>query len=160
MSENNVASRALIRAALAGKVDPEYAAVLADKHAGRVQFTDTDIDEPISARPPMNTNTEPNVPTFDATKSLQNAVRDFRQKLIDHGMTAAGADEYTERHRGAFVVTGDGDVRVDGVSAHVQDPIAHLARVTFANAGAAVKQQRDPSEEEIAQVRAIGRYGF
>jgi hypothetical protein len=44
MSENNVASRALIRAALAGKVDPEYAAVLADKHAGRVQFTDTDID--------------------------------------------------------------------------------------------------------------------
>ena len=44
MSERNPASAALIRAALAGKVDPDYAKVLADTHAGRVVFTETDVD--------------------------------------------------------------------------------------------------------------------
>jgi hypothetical protein len=99
--------------------------------------------------------------TFDPTKSLTNAVRDFRQKLVDFGMTEEGADHYVAQHRDRFVVNGDGVVRIDGISESVDDPIAHLARRTFVNAGAGMKAPpREPTAAEIAAVRSRMGYYF
>ena len=101
------------------------------------------------------------MPIFDATKSLNNAVTQFRQELIDRGMTEEGADTYTDKHRAAFSVNAEGVVSVAGVPATVDDPVAHLARRTFAFAGAAVKNPpREPTEAELNAVRARLNYSL